>query len=212
QEVWKHGVSSFLFGTNDTYEWSGHNIETEAAIQQALRRAGVTLIRSFFPDGASDAVIEQRIRTIENAGARCLGVITNIAHAAFDEHLVRYLGTRCQIYELGNEPDYNGISIGDYLHAWNSLIPVLRAINPVARFIGPVTANDAGNHSFLRAYLEGVKVSKVLPDAISFHWYPCWQNTQDDCLAMADSFAQAAENVHGFVHDILGRDLPIGIT
>src|SRR5262249_39522811 len=24
--------------------------------------------------------------------------------------------------------------------------------------------------------------------------------------------AQAAENVHGFVHDILGRDLPVGIT
>jgi hypothetical protein len=52
QQLWKNNVSSFLFGTNDSYEWSIHNIQTEPAIQQALRTAGFTLIRSFFPDNA----------------------------------------------------------------------------------------------------------------------------------------------------------------
>src|SRR6266571_1596444 len=70
QQRWKQGVSSFLFGTNDAYEWSSQNIQTQPAIQQALRRAGFTLIRSFFPDNASDSTIEQRLQAIENSGAQ----------------------------------------------------------------------------------------------------------------------------------------------
>ena len=139
QQIWKDNVSSYLFGTNDSYQWSTHNIQTEPAIQQALRTAGFTLIRSFFPDNATDAVIEQRIHTIENSGAHCLGVITNTANTVFDEHLVRYLGNRCLMYEFGDESDYNGISIETYLARWNTLIPILRHINPATKFTGPVT-------------------------------------------------------------------------
>src|SRR5690242_11263785 len=58
QQIWKGNVSSLLFGTNDTYEWSSHNLQTEPAMQQALHDAGFTLIRSFFPDKVSDADIE----------------------------------------------------------------------------------------------------------------------------------------------------------
>src|SRR5437588_182555 len=75
EEIWKQGVSSFLFGTNDTHEWYAQNFETQPAIQESLRNAGFTLIRSFFQDNASDAENEQRIRAIEKSGAHCLGVI-----------------------------------------------------------------------------------------------------------------------------------------
>lgn len=212
QQIWKKGVSSFLFGTNDSYEWSTHNIQTEPAIQQALRTAGFTLIRSFFPDNASDAVIEQRIRTIENSGAHCLGVITNTANTQFDEHLVRYLGNRCLMYEFGNESDINGVSIGTYLARWNSLIPILRHINPAAKFIGPVTYNDQGNHGYMQEFLEGVKTSGVLPDAVSFHWYPCYFYTESACLSQATSYAQVALGVRMLVRSILGKDIPVGIS
>ncbi len=212
QQIWKNGTSSFLFGTNDTYEWSPRNIETVPAIQDALRRAGFTLIRSFFPDNASDAVIEQRIKTIQNAGAQCLGVITNIDNASFDEHLVRSLADRCRMYEFGNESDYNGISVEHYLKAWNTEIPRLRQIAPNAVFIGPVTYNDQGNHNFMAEFLLGVKTSGVLPGAISFHWYPCWNDTQQSCLVKATSFGQVATDVRAEVRAILGKDLPIGIT
>src|SRR5579864_8702940 len=74
QQLWRNNTSSFLFGTNDTYEFSNQNIQTEAGIQRAIRAAGFTLIRSFFPNNASDADIEKRIRTIEQSGAHCLGV------------------------------------------------------------------------------------------------------------------------------------------
>lgn len=43
QQVWKQGVSSFLFGTNDTQEWADDNIETLPTVQQALKDAHFTL-------------------------------------------------------------------------------------------------------------------------------------------------------------------------
>ncbi|MBE3560606.1 MAG: hypothetical protein IMW89_15510, partial [Ktedonobacteraceae bacterium] len=212
QQIWKQGASSFVFGTNDTYEWSPNNIQTQPAIQRAIRDAGFTLIRTFFPDKASDTDIEKRIRTIENSGAHCLGVITNITDSAFNEHLVRYLGQRCLLYEFGNESDLNGISIQTYLKQWNTAIPLLRKINPAARFIGPVTYNDQGNHNFMKGFLEGVKTSGVLPDAISFHWYPCWNDTRESCLAKASSYGRVAREVQTLVRTTLGKDLPVGIT
>lgn len=212
QQSWKDGVSSFLFGTNDTYEWSKNNIQTVPAIQGALRSAGFTLIRSFFPDNAGDDVIDTRMTTITNSGAQCLGVITNISNVTFDQHLVRYLGQRCLLYEFGNESDYNHISIDTYLAQWNKVIPLLHQINPKAKFIGPVTANDEGNNGFMKGFLEGVKKSHVLPDAVSFHLYPCWNDTKENCLAKADSYATAVQKVRQLVKLTLGQDLPIGIT
>jgi hypothetical protein len=68
---------------------------------------------------------------------------------------------------FGNEPDLQGISIDAYLKQWNSLIPVLRHINPDAKFIGPVVSK--GTTEFIQGFLTGVKTLHVLPDAISFH-------------------------------------------
>lgn len=210
EEIWKNGVSSFLFGTNDTHEWSTQNFETEPAIQESLRNAGFTLIRTFFQDNASDANIEQRIKAIENSGAHCLGVIFNIFNATYDEHLVQYLGSRCLMYEFGNEPDYNGISVGAYLKQWNSVIPLLRHINPNAKFIGPATISASGN--FMKAFLPGVKSSGILPDAISFHWYPCYRNSEVDCLSMANTVGQETMDLRALIKNILGQELPVGIT
>ncbi len=209
EKIWKHGVSSFLFGTNDTHEWSTQNLETQPAIQKSLRSAGFTLIRSFFQDGASDSDIEQRIGAIENSGAHCLGVITNIFNVTYDKHLVQYLGNRCLIYEFGNEPDFD-TSLDSYLKQWNSVIPILRQINPAAKFIGPVVSSAPS--SFLNGFLQGVKSSNILPDAISFHWYPCDQNTETNCLSKANTVDQQARDVRQLVKNVLGKDLPIGIT
>jgi len=212
QQVWKYGVSSFLFGTNDGYEFSSQNIQTQPAIQRDLRNAGFTLMRSFFPDNGSDAVIEQNMRTIENSGTHCLGVITNIFNAPFDEHLVRYLGHRCLMYEFGNESDYNNIPIATYLRQWNTLIPSFRRINPAARFIGPVTYNYQGINNYMMSFLEGVKTSGDLPDAVSFHWYPCYWDTEAACLAKASSYGHVIRAVQALVRSVLGKDLPVGIT
>ncbi|HEV7129367.1 MAG TPA: GDSL-type esterase/lipase family protein [Ktedonobacterales bacterium] len=210
--VWRDGVSSLLFGTNDTYEWSARNIENQPDIQTALRHAGFSLVRTFIPDQASDATIDTRMATIERIGAQCLAVITNIQDATFNQHLVRALGNRCALYEFGNEPDLNGIASADYLRAWNTTIPLLRHINPRARFIGPVTSTDQGANGYLLDFLRGVKSSGVLPDAVSFHWYPCDHDTESACLAKASSYETVARGVRQTVRQVLGKDLPVGIT
>lgn len=218
-QIWKQGVSSFLFGANDTQEWSQNNVETSPTIQGALKDAHFSLMRTFFFDKSladghptTDVEIEQRLKTVENSGMTCLGVLHNIFNVEFDKHVVTYAGSRCQLYEFGNEPDYNGISIETYLKQWNNTVPLLRKINPKAKFIGPVTYNDQGNKGFMRAFLVGVKASGILPDAVSFHWYPCYQDTQESCLSKAGSYGQVAEGVEASVREILGKDLPVGIT
>jgi lysophospholipase L1-like esterase len=210
--TWDHGVSSFLFGTNDTYEWSARNLENQPMIQSTLHQAGFTLVRTFIPDKADDATIEARINTVEHIGASCLAVLTNITDTQFNEHVVSYLGNRCRLYEFGNESDYAGISVTDYLAAWNLTIPLLRHINPSARFIGPVTYNDQGVGNFLQQFLTGVKASGILPDAVSFHFYPCYKDSESSCLAKAVSFKAAALGVRSLVKQILGKELPVGIS
>ena len=227
QQMWKQGVSSFLFGTNDTQEWAGDNVETDPAVQQALKDAHFTLMRTFFFDksladghATTDAEIEQRIQTVEKTGMACLGVLVNVMNAAFAEHVVRYLGSRCNLYEFGNEPDYNGISLEDYIKQWNTIIPLLRQINPQAKFIGPVTAGPCDDDisltdtsCFLIGFLQGVKISGVLPDAVSFHWYPCYQGeTEARCLSSASTYGQEYRKVATWVQSVLGKYLPVGIS
>ncbi|PWT76909.1 MAG: hypothetical protein C5B60_03515, partial [Chloroflexi bacterium] len=211
-QTWNHGVSSLLFGTNDTYEWSNNNLDNQPAIQLALKSAGFTLVRTFIPDKATDATIDTRIATIEHIGASCLAVLTDIHDTSFDEHVVSYLGKRCLLYEFGNESDYSGISVTDYLAAWNTTIPLLRHQNPSARFIGPVTYSDQGVGNFLEQFLYGVRASGVLPDAISFHYYPCYYDSESSCLAKADTYQTVALGVRQLVKQILGKELPVGVT
>jgi hypothetical protein len=61
-------------------------------------------------------------------------------------------------------------------------------------------------------FLEGVKASDILPDAVSFHRYPCWNDSEQTCLSKASSFAMAASEVASQIQAILGKTLPIGIT
>lgn len=209
QAVWRDGASSFVFGANDTYEWSPNNFETQPLIQAQVKRAGVTLIRTFIKDPSSDAEIDQRILAIERVGARCLVVLTNIQDLAFNQHVIRFLGSRCLMYEFGNEPDYSGVAVSEYIAAWNTSIPALRAINPRARFFGPVESSPG---DYLTEFLQGARLSGVVPDGVTLHWYPCWNDIAQACLAKAGSIYNAVVFARAQVRLILGKDLPLGVT
>ncbi len=218
QQIWKQNTSSYLFGTNDTIEWSQHNLQTEPVLQTALRTAGISLVRSFFfkqsPEGVptSDAQIEARYNAIKNSGAQCLAVLPDAREEAFNKHVVSQLGSRCNLYEFGNEPDLNGLPLDTYLKLWNQDIPQMRKLNPHAMFMGPTTYNATGKNDYLVNFLKSVKSSQVLPNVVSFHWYPCYQMTEEKCLAQADSYATVAQTVQQEIKDILGKDVPVGIT
>jgi hypothetical protein len=214
QQHWKDNVSSFLFGTNDTQEWSSNNVETNRAMQLALAAAHFTVMRTFFFDrslldghATTDAEINQRLLAIENSHMLCLGVLEPYDNPAFIKHVISFAGSRCSLYEFGNEPDKQGMEA--YIIAWNNLIPQLRKINPAAKFIGPVVAD----YTQVQPFLSAVKYSGVLPDAISFHWYPCGTgDSASSCLAKASTFASVTAQVKAWVRAILGVNLPVGIT
>ncbi|GHO75956.1 hypothetical protein KSD_37270 [Ktedonobacter sp. SOSP1-85] len=219
QETWKNNVSSYLFGTNDSIEWTPNNIETMPTIQSMMKSAGIPLIRSFFFSTISDKDIDQRIGTIEKIGAQCLVVLPDYDNQAFNEHVVRYLGSRCLMYEFGNEANYNHHTMQDYIAQWNKQIPLLRQLNSKAKFFGPTlsninieTNNEKSSPRFLSAYLASIKSSKVLPDVLSIHWYPCWQNTEADCLGKASEIGSIVTQLRQNVRASLGQDLPIAVT
>jgi hypothetical protein len=183
QAFWKDGASSLLFGTNDPDEYYANNIETQPFIQQQLKAAGATLIRTFIDEGTSDAQIDQRIATVQNIGAQCLVVISGINDLTYYKHVVSYIGDRCLMYDFGNEPDWNYISVQTYSKAWIAQVPVLRAINPHALFFGPVVSYP--HTDFLKQFLINAQAANVLPDAVSFHWYACWKQAENVCLQRA---------------------------
>jgi hypothetical protein len=286
QQTWKQGVSSYLFGTNDTEEWSHDSILTDPkhVIVPALAHAHFGLVRSFFfhytiygdrndhrttigqnPASTKDFSLEQykspapqtdqlpgdfyeiekRVSTIEQIGATCLGVLPNIMTAPssprdgvsqhnyvdpvtgkletdlqFAQKVVAYLGNRCNLYEFGNEPDFNGISETTYVQKWNEFVPLLKAINPKAKFIGPVTASNQGmNGRYMTDFLHDVAAGKVkpIPDAISFHEYSCPgvdASTERRCFDPNNQIGYTAviKEVRGWMQQILGYTLPMGIT
>ena len=207
-------VSSYLFGTTDLgQEGVSPNIETSPAAQQLLKSAGVTVIRTDFPDNASDAVINLRLQTIANAGAACLGTITNPANVAFDVHLVKLATQRgCSMFEVGLSPDAAGVPVATYLAQWKALVPQLRAAtSPLTlTLIGPAT--QAENHAYIDAFLQGAKAANTLPDALSYHWFPCAQLAQDACLAQAPNVTQTVQDAQALMQQDLGTALPIAIT
>jgi len=207
EQIWKNGVSSYLFGTNNTNNWSSNNIETNTVAQQYLHDAHIPLIRTWFfspygyaSDLGTDAEIEKRLQVDEAIGAQCFGVLqdTNTISAQYYQHVVRYVGNRCLLYEFGNEPGNKGTpGIQHYIQYWNAFIPQLRKINPNAKFGGPV------NHlSDIQTFLTATKQSGVLPDFVSFHDY------NHDPTAYGREVTQAKQ----LVKSMLGYELPVGIT
>lgn len=209
QAFWKDGVSSLLFGTNDPDEYYPNNIETQPLIQQQMKAAGISLIRTFIEDHSTDAQIDQRIDAIKNIGAQCLVVIASIRDLAYYEHAVSYIGDRCLMYDFGNEPDWNDISVETYSKAWIAQIPALRKLNPHALFFGPVISIP--HSDYVRQFLINVQAAHVLPDAITIHWYACYQDTESVCQQHASQLYPAVVHMRQLIEETLGHDLPIGV-
>lgn len=320
QQIWANGVSSFLFGSNDTEEWGKDNVQTDplGKVQPAMKNAHMQLQRTFvfhysIADGHRTSIgpdanaqlqldannpnpphlfdqpvpppnlntpvgyeVENRIKTIENMGMQCLVVLGNIwtytgsnddplnmnqriidpqtgqfeTDLDFARKVVAYLGNRCNMYEIGNESDLdiyaqNGqhvshMRVQDYVARWTAFVRALRAINPNAKFIGPVVAGPQGNDCtyvpgtpfptsqpgdcYMRNFMHAVKGTDVEPDAISFHLYndfdcqsgdtPDYPNSSGPgCLANSGNVYQHwIAQVRQWIQSDLGHQVPLGIT
>jgi hypothetical protein len=97
------------------------------------------------------------------------------------------VANRITHWELWNEPDQfkgcpadgNHLSATDYVVMWNGTVPKMLAVDSTIKLIGPAVAQAVTKNvpDYIPALLAGATRK---PDAISFHGYGGWLNTQTD--------------------------------
>jgi hypothetical protein len=207
------GVSNLLFGANImNYAFSSFN----ASAQANLKQAGITVLRIPLADQSknplSDAQLSQFVAGCRASGALMLAILPHQSEA-FAQHAVQFLGNNCLLYELSNEPDLNGMSSAQYAAMWNTWVPTLRKINPRAAFIGPVLGAVSNFGSYAVPFLKAVNAAGNLPDAVSFHDYPCGsQPTAAVCSTKAQNVGNDAKSIQAQIVAAIGKPLPLAIT
>jgi|SRR5579884_758249 len=208
------------------------------SVQTSLKRAGFQLDRAFVPHDdfatgreMTDAEIAARANTAAAIGASCMMVLVDISPSAtpgagqtmtdlqFAEHVVSLTDgshrgiARCSMFEIGNEPDCHGGPFGNgvYASTWARYVDALRAIRPDAKYIGPVLG-CAGISGMLDFLNEIVANHYPVPDAISWHWYPCGHGWAHCSPSVVNQVLSDAEIVRGYLEQTIGRQLPIGVS
>jgi hypothetical protein len=221
-----------LWGTNDTQNWDAEkNLITIPAIQKQAKADHLALIRTWLFETdlatnqpATDAYQRSKVQAAQNTGAKLLCELPTRNSMAYDEHMVQLFAGKCSYYEFMNEPDNEQIPVATYIQKWSSEIPRLRAIDPHALFGGPAATTPqysqctyAADNTvcYMQKALQGMALSKVLPDFVTFHWYPCWQESADSCMAKADSYGDQVTMVRGWLTQYFGAAgarMPLGVT
>src|SRR6267142_428998 len=212
-QVFTNNVSNFIFGTNMSQDWAAHNSRNTHEIQALIKSGGFTIMRCTIPQNSSDAYIQQTVTACQNMNVTML-VILHHSDLTWNSRLVTQLGNNCNLYEFSNEPDLLPITTSAYQTFWKLNIPTLRGINKNAAFIGPVLGVFSSFDSYVIPWLQDCKNSGILPDAISYHIYPCTgsQWTQSVCDSRATSFFGAFTHADTAIKNILGKSLPICLT
>ena len=231
ETLWR-GVPSMLWGTNDTQNWDqDNNLMTMPTIQKAAKDVHLALIRTWLfqydlitNQPVNDDYQRRKVQAAQNTGARLLCELPTRNSAEYNERMVRLFAGKCSFYEFMNEPDNEQIPIETYAARWASEIPRLRQIDPHALFGGPAATTPQYSQCtyaadttvcYMQKVLQRMALSKVLPDFVTFHWYPCWQEDADSCLKKAESYGAQVTLVRGWLTQYFGAAgarIPIGVT
>jgi hypothetical protein len=140
------------------------------------------------------------------------------------KHVVSMLGSGCNLYEFGNEPDNAGSIAGNIKGAtseWIADVPALRAINPHALFGGPAltwsSSADGSQGSYpsdMAYFLAKTAAANERADFISYHDYPCTKATSmAQCISMTPGdFQWNWDQVIGWENEYYGRAITTGIS
>ncbi len=224
-----NGSPSYLFGTNDAYDWAGSaGFDSQPGIQAQVKAAHIPLIRAWFPQypnfGSSgtqftDAHQLAIAQAVKNSGAACMANLPQPNSVAYDLHLVSLLAPYCHYFEVMNEPDYSGmnpVSVANYLSFWNTFVPQARALQPNASFGGPALATEFGlsSSTYMQQVLQGMQASGVVPDFVTFHWYMCGAVAQSACLGDVAQWAPTeGKSIAGWLSSYFpGHHVALGIT
>src|SRR5579862_3287278 len=209
------GISNYALGMVTTGPYLSPNFLDSRAIQSLVKAAYTTVVRVFTADLGtdSDATLDTYYTAITNAG--CV-MLVNLQHPWDDarcQHIVTHYGSRCLLYEFGNEPSlYTSptVSTTQYNSYWTTTIPHLRSINAAAAYMGPaIIVGDPGG--YLSSWLTAVVSSGILPDAVSFHMY-CSDTSETKEMALAAYYYVYTEDIRQQVTTALGHEVAICLT
>jgi hypothetical protein len=212
-------VSSLIWGTNDSVEYTSNNVETVPSVQQYLEQAHVGFVRTVFRDQTPDSEIQARVQALQTLGATGLCLFEEIDNLALMEHQLSVAGGKanCPMVEFGNELDWvSGYGTTGYMAAWNVDIPQLRAMFPGVLFGGPTSIGVSSG--LMQGFIQSVPSSGVFPDFVSFHEYPCLgAASQADCLSPTSStgvgqFDYDYRTALGWEQQYWGHTVPTGIS
>ncbi len=222
ETVLPNGQQSYVFGTNDGISYGSPNVDDLPSVQQYLKEGRLTLMRTWAYATDSDASILQRVQTIKNTGMECMMMLGAPGDFAWLQHVVSMLGSSCDIYEFGNEPDNpNNPPIDVIVKDWIADIPTLRKLNPNAVFGGPATqsptsedAPAAGYPSDIAYFLGKTAAAGVRANFLSYHQYTCtYYEGEASCLRdtphlITDDYDQ----VLAWEKTYYGTTIPTGIS
>lgn len=223
---------AFLFGVNDSVNWDPkYGFDTAPvgpAIQAQLKAAHVPIARTWFFENSlvdghrlTDAEQLAKLHAVQHAGMICFALFDTGNSQAYDLHLLDLLKGACPYVEVMNEPDLEGVSSAEYLTFWKSFVPAARAAHPGILFGGPALSNYQGNECdygatttcYMQKALAGMAASGVLPDFVSFHDYPCWDDSATSCMRAASTYSSAAHIVIDWTNAAFpGKNIPVLLT
>jgi hypothetical protein len=67
----------------------------------------------------------------------------------------------------------------------------------------------------MQKVLKGMAQSGILPDFVTFHWYPCFEMDATTCLAQTNTFGEQVTLVRGWLTHYFGAAggaMPLGVT
>src|ERR1700693_966742 len=223
ETTWSSGAPSYIFGTNDGIDYAEPAFSSLPSVQADVKAGGLTLDRIWAYDSDSDATIEQKVAAAKNSGMQCMMMLGSVDNLAWMEHVVSMLGSSCNIYEFGNEPDNanNSTNIAQETGWWITDVPKLRALNPNAVFGGPAVqwaeSADGTQGSYpsdIAYFLATTAAAGVRADFISYHDYPCTNATSmANCLSITPGDISYNYNqVLAWEQQYYGTTVPTGIS
>ena len=215
-QVNKNGVSNFLFGTNLGQSVAQQTVFNTSSIQQQIKNAGFAVMRIGNMAGKSNAFIDASIAAVQACGCAAL-IVLDLTNLSANQAVVSYVGNRCSLYEVGNEP--NGAVGGNltgtqyYTTCWSPQVASLRALAPAgAFFIGPAITKAGLSGSFITDWLTLCQANNLLPDAVSFHDYPGTGFQDQNNVPQPTVYSTDYTTIDGQVNGVLGHSLPVCLT
>jgi hypothetical protein len=227
-----NGVSNFIFGTNLGNQVSPNGVLVTPAIQAKVKACGMQIMRCFANFNKDNSYVDEQVAAAQACGCQILFVLSLLtANQTANQNLITYLGSKCLMYEYGNEPNgsakgfmsgsgyYNGVTNGTGIYTgWGTGVPALRAVAQAGTaFMGPTITYRAGalDGQFITDWITLCNNSGVpaqIPDAVSFHHYPCTAFPNQANAPDGTIFASDFTIVDNAVRGVLGHSLPIAIT